>query len=104
MATEFRIEGSVIGGLWWPIGEPATKAVSMRFVSGEYPTLRDAVDSLTMREGGDFSTAARLTADSVLIATRQHGRRTVSRFFDLTAASSIADYMSDEYPFSDEDD
>jgi hypothetical protein len=111
MTTTYSIEGHVIGGMWWPIGEPATKPVSFTFERGDMPrrpfteqveTLLEAVEALTTREGGDFSTAARLTADSVLVVTHRTARREVRRWFPLSLFASLTDYLSDEYPFEDE--
>lgn len=98
--TSFEIVGAVTGELWWPIGEPAYKDVVYSFRRGEqrpflagHDTLREAVESLMRREDGDFSTAGRLTADTFLVATRRTANRETRRFFRLTNARSISDYI-----------
>lgn len=112
MGTEstYTIEGSVIGGLWWPMGAPATKPVRFTFTRGaarpftpHADTLLEAVDALTTAEGGDFSTLARLTADSVLVVEHRKAQRVTRRWFSLSGCASIADYMSDEYGFGEDD-
>jgi hypothetical protein len=97
----YTIIGTLQGGLWWPIGEPAQKAASFAFERLEEPrlfdhaahTLRSAVEQLMREEDGDFSDAPRLTADSVLVVTR-HGRtHRTERIFPLAGFASIADYI-----------
>lgn len=111
MTTTYSIEGHAIGGMWWPMGSPASKPVSYTFERGARPprpfveqadTLLEAVEALTTREGGDFSTAARLTADSVLVVTHRTARRVTRRWFPLSLFASLADYLSPEYPFEED--
>lgn len=112
MQTTYEIAGTVTGGLWWPIGAPAGKDVRYRFTRepdadpwvDEAPDLTAAVDALTLREGGDFSTAARMTADSVLIVTRTtRPGFTHRRVMALACFRSIAEYVTDELYASDFD-
>lgn len=101
--TTYTILGAVEGSLWWPVGEPAQKPISYSFKRSETPppfvnsaeTLREAVEQLMTAEGGDFSDAPRLTADTFLLVRHDSpsGRRTVSRWFDLTRFPSISDYV-----------
>lgn len=116
MTTTYTIEGTVTGELWWPTGVPAGKQVSRTFershatlrdMVGEAATLRDMVDAITLAEGGDFSTAPRLTSDTRLIVTRERRSgttvRTVERTFDLARFPSIADYIAPDLYGSDFD-
>lgn len=97
----YYVTGSIIGDLWWPIGEPGTKTFSYR--TAERPeSLRALADSVMAEEDGDFSSAPRMTADSVLVITRWRATSHHSRAWDLSQFGSIADYMTDEYaPFDD---
>ncbi len=113
METRYTISGTITGKYWWPINVDAGKPARLTFrrvnhadgIYGhdEQPDLLSAMETLAIREGGDFSTAAKMTADSVLIAERSdmHGRRTFRRIVPLTAFPSIADYVTDELYGSD---
>lgn len=72
--TEAYISGAVYGHMWWPqsLGGKPVRA-DMRGPWGCYKdgwSLADAVDSLLIREGGDFQDAA-FTADSELVIVRK---------------------------------
>jgi hypothetical protein len=101
--TYYTIAGTIRGGLWWPMGEPAEKPVERAFTSGSGESLREQVENLMVRESGDFSDAPRLTADTVLLAERisPTGQRRVVRTFPLSRFPSVADYLTDEYSFGD---
>lgn len=97
--TRFGIVGFVTGELWWPVGVPAVKEVRMDWRSGDFDTLAEAVEALMRREDGDFSTAARLTADSYLYAERGDMHRTHTHRIDVGQLPSIAEYVSDAFGF-----
>ena len=99
-ATTFEIHGTLYGGLWWPIGAPASKPVTFTFARegrpwvNEADTIRGAVEQLMTSEDGDFSTAA--TIDGTLTIVRRTARRETRRYFDLRAFGSIDDYIAAE--------
>jgi hypothetical protein len=97
--TQFGIVGFLSGGLWWPIGAEAVKEVRFTWSAGEYDSLREAVDALMVREDGDFSTAARLTADTYLYAERGDVHTTHTHRVDVGQFPSISDYVSDGFGF-----
>jgi hypothetical protein len=104
MDTTFSIRGTLVGELWWPTGAPAYKAASFTFSRVQdrpfvehCDTIRQAVESLMRREDGDFSTAARLSADSYLAITHRTARRETTRYFGLDRFASIADYLTDDF-------
>lgn len=97
---------AVTGELWWPIGEPAYKEGPwLAFVRHDkaarpfmdtYETLREAVQAMEMREGGDFSTAPLLAAP--LLTVKRIGRtHTTVRTFDLSKSRTIADYIDRDW-------
>lgn len=63
------ISGGICGSMWWPIGRVGGKLVT-RDARGHWgfwqkgDSFRDALDSLLMKEGGDFM-GAQFTADTV---------------------------------------
>lgn len=98
--TTFEIHGTMTGGLWWPMGEEASKDVSFTFARkgapfvAEADTVRWAVEQLMRQEDGDFSTAARISG--VLVVIRRTTNRETRRYFDLAAFRSISDYVAIE--------
>lgn len=100
--TTFTILGSVEGGLWWPYRAPAEKPVNYSFERSDEPrpfvsaatTLRDAVEDLMTQEGGDFSSALLLSADSLLLVTRRGATHETRRWFSLASFASISDYVT----------
>lgn len=104
LRTEYEIVGTLQGGLWWPIGEPAQKNVRMHFVrpgtphdpwTGEAESLASMLSAVDSHEGGAFSDCARMTADSLLIITRHgpNGRRR-QRAYELARFPSVAGYVN----------
>ena len=116
--TIYTLAGHLTGSMWWPYGAPA--AVPVEYSWSASPTdrhagwsLRDVVDHISTESGGDFSDAAMLTADSVLIVTRTgpHGQQhthyrevsTLPSIADFVSGAFGADFYSDEdYPTADE--
>lgn len=115
MTTQYTIVGTITGALWWPIGADAGKSVCTTFRRGprgfdpkirtdhdplfhgnEADTLREAVESLMAREDGDFSSAAKFTADSYLVVRRTGRTHATERIFDLARFASIRGYITDE--------
>jgi hypothetical protein len=105
--STFEIRGTIHGGLWWPMEAPAWKELSATFSRDGGPfvdkadTLREAVEGILTREGGDFSTAPLL--NGTLTVVRRTARREHRRTFELSALPSIADYVTDELPVWPED-
>jgi len=97
MRTTYRVNGTLLGPIWWPIGAPATK--SFEYVTAERPaTMRALADAVMSREDGDFSGPARMMADTVLTiirwgATGHHGRS-----WAVDSLPSMAEYITAEWP------
>lgn len=102
MATTYEVTGTLRGELWWPIGEPAEKPFRVTFRESERPaTMAEMAEAIMRAEGGDFSSDAVMLADTTLTITRHrrpYSRRTVERWFPLTAFPSLTDYVADEWP------
>jgi hypothetical protein len=106
MATTYTISGTLRGELWWPMGTPATKTFERRWSdyrpSRDRYLLRHLAEEIMRAEDGDFSSAPVFLADTSLTVTRESSAgqsiRRHSRTWPLTAFSSIADYVSDEWP------
>jgi hypothetical protein len=97
--TTYRVSGTIAGGLWWPVGAPACK--TFEYQTRERPASLDALaETICDREGGDFSTAPRFLADSILVIRRDRrdGRGHTSRVWPLTSLPSLSDYTSDQWP------
>lgn len=100
MDTTFEIHGTMIGGLWWPMGTPASKEIAFTFAREGQPwvneadSIRSAVEQLMHKEDGDFSGAAQI--DGVLTIVRRTPTRETRRYFDLRSFTSIADYIARE--------
>ena len=98
-ATTYRVSGTISGGLWWPIGAPACK--TFEYQTHERPaTLEELAETIADREGGDFSTAPRFLADTVLTIRRDRadGRGHRSRSWPLTALLSLSEWTSPDWP------
>lgn len=73
--TAVYLSGAVCGSLWWPTGVLAGRPIKVD-ATGPWGFLRDgdsfrdALDSLLMREGGDFS-GAQFSADSEIVIERR---------------------------------
>lgn len=101
------LHGHLTGNLWWP-QVPAYKAASddllarARRMVGGRPTLREVMESYIMENDGDFSTPARLTADSYITVEHVTGRLGTEvirrRHIDVANLPSLSDYSSDELP------
>lgn len=106
--TTYRLSGVIVGDLWWP-RVPAAKPVEFRWSAAcatpsefnpctcgalHFDSLRNATDALMQAEDADFSTAALLTADSMLVVERygRHGQQHV-HYREVSALPSIADYV-----------
>lgn len=106
----YAITGTMRGDLWWP-RVPAEKPVSLTFERippDPPPTLRGLLERLLTQEDGDFSSQARMLADSVLTIRRVRytaaGTRIVrERTVPLAYLPSVADAYSDEWPYGEED-
>jgi len=99
MRTTYSVTGTLRGPIWWPVGAPAEKAFEYRAI--ERPgSLRELAESIMAAEGGDFSGAPLLLADTALEITRwrSDGRGHRSRLFDLASFASLEGYTSPEYP------
>jgi hypothetical protein len=102
MASTYTVKGTMTGELWWPMGMPAFKEVSFSFARegrawvAEADTLAEGIEALMRAEDGDFSSAARLTADSYLEVTRERAHGRTVRWFPLTLFGSIAGYVDAE--------
>lgn len=98
MTTTFEVHGTLLGGLWWPYGAPASKPVHHAFsrtggsFSARASSLRQALEGLMRAEDGDFSTAARI--DGMLVVVRRTEHRETRRYFDLGLFPSIEDYVA----------
>jgi hypothetical protein len=114
--TEVRITGTVTGGLWWPYGAAIGKPFRVTLnPERESPAHRGPEDSFAAMvaaeldaQGGDFSSAPRLTADTGVIVRRVrwallgHTLVTRERWYPVTAFPSLsalvaADTYSDLY-------
>jgi hypothetical protein len=105
--------GFITGDLWWPMGVPAVKEVRISWRSdcgrsdginpcsscgtAHYSTLGEAVEALMRREDGDFSSAARLTADSYLYAERSSVHWTHAHRYEVGMLASVSEYVSDAF-------
>lgn len=73
--TAAYLSGAICGPMWWPVGALCGKPLrkDLRGIRGFYSkgdTFRDALDSLLMKEGGDFR-HAQFTADTVIRIERK---------------------------------
>lgn len=101
MATTYEVTGTLRGEMWWPIGTPAEKPFRVTFRESERPaTMAELAERIMTAEDGDFSSAAVMLADTTLTIVRHRpdSRRTVERWFPLTAFPSITAYVADEWP------
>lgn len=105
--TTYTLRGTVQGPIWWPIGEPASKTFNytyQRTDGDQHLALRELAEAAMSAEDGDFSSAPRFMADTVLTVTRWGRTGHHGRTFDLNAFSSVADYTSQDWPtFAGED-
>lgn len=106
LRTTYTVRGTLAGGLWWPIGEPASKSFEYRVtVAGteERPaTMRDLAEQIMAREDGDFSSAPRFLADTTLTVIRWRATGHHGRSWDLSRFASLNEYVSPEWPMWEE--
>lgn len=101
----YRIRGGITGDMWWPVGVPGARELDARLSRNEHEPftahiahgeLRDSLDTLLGREGGDFK-GARFTGDTMITIchVRDSGpRRNVrERSFALADMPSLADLV-----------
>lgn len=100
--STLTIHGTVTGGLWWPIGHPAGKTISASIAlpDADGRSFTELVlDAVEKEANGDFSTAAKLTADSTIEfqhvwhgsenPSRTSDSRTRVRFYDAQEMPSL---------------
>jgi hypothetical protein len=98
MSTTFEIQGCMTGSMWWPVGHRGVLPIAYKFARvgrpfvDEADSLRQAVDMLLTKHGGDFS-GTKLTGDTVLVVTKSGDRRETKRWFPMTMFASISDMV-----------
>ena len=95
-----EISGYMVGPIWRPAGEECYKHVTHSChdqdkLWSEPGTLRDHMEALSMREGGDFQHCQLAVGELTL--TIRKPNRTRSRTFPLSMFPSIADYLREDW-------
>lgn len=114
--TTITVSGYLTGQLWWPMGAPYAMGIdeTVRRADGGTPylmtlrvdhserwSLRDIIESLLMRHGGDSSSAPMLWGGSLVTIAHTNGAK---RTYELARFPSVADYVSDDDPMFGDDD
>jgi hypothetical protein len=98
MERTVHLSGAVTGNLWWPIGEPAARQVDRVLLLDPGECASEAIEDAVSREGGDFSTAPLLAADTLITLRHTHRRngRTVTRerSFGVAELPSLTDFVA----------
>jgi hypothetical protein len=95
--TTYRVVGTLVGPIWWPIGAPASK--SFEYVTAERPaTMRALADAVMAREDGDFAGAPRMMADTVVTIIRWRATGHHGRSWNAEDLPSLAAYVTAEWP------
>jgi hypothetical protein len=97
-----RIQGDIVGPIWWPSGEECYKSFDRTFHRGnfgnisrghEVNSLEEMLDKLT--NDGDFQNCR--IGNAILTVSYHRGSREVSRVWELRGIS-YPDYFSRDYP------
>jgi hypothetical protein len=105
--TTYTLRGTLQGPIWWPIGAPMSKTFDYTYqrTNGDlHLTLRELAEAAMAAEDGDFSSAPRFMADTVLTVTRWGRTGHHGRTLDLSQFQSVADYTSPDWPVWDGED
>lgn len=94
---DITLHGGVTGAMWWPVGVAGGKSVRIDLTREEAlmesPTLRELLDHVLMRQGGDFQ-GATFTGDTFIEVTSRKADRRHTRSWDITSFPSVADMVS----------
>jgi hypothetical protein len=91
--------GSVTGKLWMPPSQPAAKPLRRTLDLDPGKRASEAIKSAVSREGGDFSGAPLLAADTLITLRhtyRRNGRTTVTRerSFEAAELPGLVDFVA----------
>lgn len=106
---EVSVSGYICGNIWMPdakCGMPINASITDQRDRFSEPgaTLRDCLDSILMKNGGDFQ-CTMFTADTVIIVKSESATKTSrsvrTRYWDITSFPSVADLVDMESYGSD---
>ena len=96
VSVRYSITGTLAGPIWWPYGEMCSKP--FEWVTYDRPdTMRQIGECVMAREDGDFSSAPRMMADTMLTITRTRGMSSRSRSWYTSDLPSLSDYTSSDF-------
>jgi hypothetical protein len=105
MERTVHLSGSVTGKLWMPPGQPAAKPLRRTLDLDPGKRASEAIKGAVSREGGDFSSAPLLAADTLITLRHTYRRngRTVTRERSLEVAElpSLVDFVAADLYCSD---